>query len=89
MALTPAFLPCAEGVLGGVLTGAPFENRFPSLVTNSTLRGFTVAVYELGCAAGAVFSFFAGDWLGRRRSIMLGMTILAIGAILQFMVSPA
>jgi len=57
-------------------------------VTNSTLKGFTVAVYELGCAAGAVFSFFAGDYLGRRRSIILGMIVLAIGAILQFMVNP-
>ncbi|GAA6037160.1 hypothetical protein JCM8097_008765 [Rhodosporidiobolus ruineniae] len=74
-----------QGVLGGVLTGRPFETRFPSLVTNSTLQGFTVAVYELGCAAGAIFAFFYGDRLGRRLAIQLGMVVLSIGAILQFM----
>ncbi|GAA6026522.1 hypothetical protein JCM10207_004277, partial [Rhodosporidiobolus poonsookiae] len=37
------------------------------------------------CAAGAVFGFFYGDKLGRRRSIMLGMVVLSIGAILQFL----
>lgn len=75
-----------QGVLGGLLTGRPFQNRFPALTNNSTLRGFTVAVYELGCAAGAVFAFFCGDRLGRRQCIMLGMLVLSIGAILQFMV---
>ncbi|GAA5846259.1 hypothetical protein JCM9279_005879 [Rhodotorula babjevae] len=74
-----------QGVLGGLLTGRPFQRRFPSLTNNSTLRGFTVAVYELGCAAGAVFAFFCGDRLGRRQCIMLGMLVLSIGAILQFM----
>lgn len=77
-----------QGVLGGLLTGRPFQSRFPSLTTNSTLRGFTVAVYELGCAAGAVFAFFCGDRLGRRQCIMLGMLVLSLGAILQFMVRP-
>ncbi|GAA5863241.1 hypothetical protein JCM8547_002874 [Rhodosporidiobolus lusitaniae] len=74
-----------QGVLGGVLTGGPFRAQFPELTTNATLQGFTVAVYELGCAAGAVFAFFYGDKLGRRRSIMLGMVVLSIGAILQFL----
>lgn len=40
---------------------------------------------EIGCAFGAVFAFFAGDKLGRRNSIILGMIVLSIGAILQFM----
>ncbi|GJN93416.1 hypothetical protein Rhopal_006471-T1 [Rhodotorula paludigena] len=75
----------SEGVLGGLLTGDPFQRQFPMLTTNKTLQGFTVAVYELGCAAGAVFGFFFGDKLGRRQSIILGMFVLAIGAILQFM----
>ncbi|GAA5995732.1 sugar porter family MFS transporter [Rhodotorula paludigena] len=74
-----------QGVLGGLLTGDPFQRQFPMLTTNKTLQGFTVAVYELGCAAGAVFGFFFGDKLGRRQSIILGMFVLAIGAILQFM----
>lgn len=32
-----------------------------------------------------MFGFFYGDKLGRRNSIMLGMLVLSIGAILQFM----
>ncbi|POY74681.1 hypothetical protein BMF94_2443 [Rhodotorula taiwanensis] len=74
-----------QGVLGGLLTGRPFQERFPSLTTNSNLRGATVAIYEIGCAAGALFGFFFGDKLGRRNSIILGMIVLSIGAILQFM----
>lgn len=98
-----------QGVLGGLLTGRPFQEQFPSLTTNSNLRGATVAICaplslcsaavdsdsptdtsasladEIGCAFGAVFAFFAGDKLGRRNSIILGMIVLSIGAILQFM----
>ncbi|GAA5965893.1 hypothetical protein JCM8115_000737 [Rhodotorula mucilaginosa] len=74
-----------QGVLGGLLSGGPFQRRFPELTTNSNLRGATVAIYEIGCALGAVFGFFYGDKLGRRNSIMLGMLVLSIGAILQFM----
>ncbi|GAA5983612.1 hypothetical protein JCM10908_000352 [Rhodotorula pacifica] len=74
-----------QGVLGGLLTGGPFQRRFPELTTNSNLRGATVAIYEIGCAFGAVFGFFYGDSLGRRNSIILGMIVLSIGALLQFM----
>ncbi|GAA6026205.1 hypothetical protein JCM10207_005545 [Rhodosporidiobolus poonsookiae] len=73
-----------QGVLGGLLTGGPFQRQFPMLTTNKTLQGATVAIYEIGCAAGAVFGFSYGDKLGHRRSIMLGMVVLSIGAILQF-----
>lgn len=36
-----------------------------------------------GCLAGAVFILIFGDWLGRRRSIMLGGTVMIIGVIIQ------
>ncbi|EIM81381.1 general substrate transporter [Stereum hirsutum FP-91666 SS1] len=74
-----------QGILGGLLTGAPFEAQFPVLTTNANLQGATVAIYEIGCATGALATFFWGEHLGRRRGIMFGMIILAIGAILQFM----
>jgi predicted MFS family arabinose efflux permease len=72
-------------VLGGLLTGAPFEAQFPILASNSKLQGATVALYEIGCAIGALSIFFWGEHLGRRRGIIWGMIILTIGAILQFM----
>ncbi|KIY64080.1 general substrate transporter [Cylindrobasidium torrendii FP15055 ss-10] len=74
-----------QGVLGGLLTGRPFEEQFPELVVNSRLQGATVAIYEIGCATGAIFTFFYGEVMGRRRGIIWGMIILSIGAILQFM----
>ena len=71
-------------MLGGLLTGQPFQSQFPELTTNSTLRGTTVAIYEIGCALGALGIFFWGEQLGRRRGIIWGMIVLTIGAILQF-----
>ncbi|PSR79063.1 general substrate transporter [Coniella lustricola] len=73
-----------QGVMGGFLTSAPFEKTFPSISHgNSTLQGFTVAVYEIGCAAGALSVILYGDRLGRRQTVMIGQTILIIGAVLQ------
>ncbi|EEB90429.1 hypothetical protein MPER_11365, partial [Moniliophthora perniciosa FA553] len=74
-----------QGVLGGLLTGAPFQAQFPELTTNSNLQGATVAIYEIGCAFGALGIFVWGEKLGRRRGIIVGMAVLTVGAILQFM----
>ena len=70
--------------MGGFLTSPPFERTFPEISNgNSTLQGFTVAVYELGCAAGALSVIIGGDRFGRRVTVMLGELIIIIGAILQ------
>jgi MFS family permease len=42
-----------------------------------------VAVYELGCAAGALTVIISGDRFGRRVTVMLGESIIIVGAILQ------
>lgn len=42
-----------------------------------------VAVYELGCAAGALSVIISGDRFGRRLTVMAGELIIIIGAILQ------
>lgn len=36
-----------------------------------------------GCLVGALFILGAGDWLGRRYSIMIGAAIMIIGVVLQ------
>lgn len=70
--------------MGGFLTSDPFMRTFPTISNgNSTLQGFTVAIYEIGCAAGALSVILYGDRLGRRQTVMLGQAILIIGAILQ------
>lgn len=41
------------------------------------------AIYAVGCFFGAVIAFTVGERLGRKKAVMLGTTIMAVGAILQ------
>lgn len=41
------------------------------------------AIYDIGCFFGAIIAFTVGDRLGRKKAILLGTTIMTIGAILQ------
>jgi len=41
------------------------------------------SIYNIGCFIGAMSTIFTGDWLGRPKQILLGSTIIAIGAIIQ------
>ncbi|KAI0479387.1 general substrate transporter [Xylariaceae sp. FL0804] len=74
-----------QGVMGGFLTSEPFERTFPAIShgNSTTLQGFTVAVYEIGCAAGALSVMLGGDRYGRRVTVMLGQAILIAGSVLQ------
>ncbi|KAI0129745.1 general substrate transporter [Xylariales sp. AK1849] len=84
-----------QGVMGGILTMPSYLNLFPAInadaegissseaATRSTHQGITVASYNLGCFIGAILTIFIGNPLGRRRMIMLGTSIMVVGAILQ------
>jgi MFS family permease len=39
--------------------------------------------YEIGCFIGAVATAFIGERLGRRKSILWGVIIMIVGALLQ------
>lgn len=41
------------------------------------------AIYDVGCFLGAIFAFTLGERLGRKKSIFVGTTIMAVGTILQ------
>lgn len=41
------------------------------------------SVYNLGCFAGVLSTLFTGDRLGRPRVLILGSSVVALGAILQ------
>ena len=42
----------------------------------------------LGCLAGAIFILALGDFLGRRRSMMLGGATMILGVIIQVTAQP-
>ena len=80
-----------QGVMGSLLTLPTFYEQMPSMNTstkklkdkNATWQGFVVAVYEIGCLAGALATMYIGDKLGRRKTIVLGCAVMIIGAIIQ------
>jgi MFS family permease len=53
------------------------------LQNNPSLLGTVTAIYDVGCFFGAIFAFVIGDWLGRKKTILVGTTVMSIGAILQ------
>ncbi|KAF4155965.1 hypothetical protein CNMCM6936_003577 [Aspergillus lentulus] len=72
-----------QGVMSSIIDAQPFNDVFTATRGNSTMQGTVTAIYEIGCLAGAVFVLGAGDWLGRRKSIMAGATVMIIGVIIQ------
>ncbi|KAJ6153720.1 hypothetical protein N7470_006679 [Penicillium chermesinum] len=82
-----------QAVANGLLTLPAFIRVFPEIDTlntkgaqkshNSTIQGTTVAIYEVGCAIGALSCGVLGDKLGRRRTIFLAGCIAIVGVIIQ------
>ncbi|KAJ6104876.1 hypothetical protein N7486_003565 [Penicillium sp. IBT 16267x] len=71
-----------QAVMNGLVTLPTFLKVFP-LMKNSNIEGTTVAIYEIGCAVGALSCAFTGDILGRRRTIFTAGCIVLLGVILQ------
>jgi MFS family permease len=81
--------------MGGILTLKVFLDTFPMINPDadglttaessmrSTYQGIAIASYNLGCFIGAMITIFIGNPLGRKRVIMLGTSIMVVGAILQ------
>ncbi|BFZ53530.1 hypothetical protein PYCC9005_000555 [Savitreella phatthalungensis] len=70
-----------QGLLGGVLVGDQFIKHFED--PSPSTQGFVTSIYDIGCFVGCIVCLFIGDLLGRRRTIMAGVSIMAGGAILQ------
>ncbi|KAK5136393.1 hypothetical protein LTR08_003519 [Meristemomyces frigidus] len=47
------------------------------------MKGTMTSIYNIGCFIGAMSTLITGDKLGRPRQIILGSTVIAIGAIIQ------
>lgn len=77
-----------QGVMGSLLTLDSFRDTFSEInvmahPSKATFQGFVVAVYEIGCLAGALSTMYFGDKLGRRKTIFYGCIIMIIGATIQ------
>lgn len=69
-------------MFGGVIVTDDFLNTL-NIANNTSLQGTITAIYDIGCFFGAIAAFFIGDWLGRKKTVLVGTTIMSIGAILQ------
>lgn len=69
--------------MSGIITAPAFNNFFTPTKDNSTMQGLITAIYEIGCLIGAMFVLWTGDLLGRRKNIMVGAFIMALGVIIQ------
>ncbi|KAJ9631780.1 hypothetical protein H2203_000180 [Taxawa tesnikishii (nom. ined.)] len=71
-----------QGVFGGVVVTQDFLDTL-KLGNNASLLGTVTAIYDIGCFFGAIGAFVVGEPLGRKNTILLGTTIMSVGAILQ------
>ncbi|KAJ5886989.1 uncharacterized protein N7473_009663 [Penicillium subrubescens] len=73
-----------QGVFSGVVITQNFLELHDLVGPAKTKTLSTVtAIYDVGCFFGAILAFTVGERLGRKRAIMVGTTIMAVGAILQ------
>jgi sugar porter (SP) family MFS transporter len=71
-----------QGVFGGVIVTQDFLTTL-NLTNNTSLVSTITALYDIGCFFGAIAAFSIGERLGRKNAILVGTTIMTIGAILQ------
>lgn len=51
--------------------------------SRTTMLSTVTAIYDIGCFVGALLAFTAGERLGRKKSILVGTTIMLIGTVLM------
>lgn len=70
-----------QGLFGGILAGVRFQEMLGH--PNPIMSGLVTAIYDIGCALGAIAAFVFGERLGRRRSVILANIIVITGAAIQ------
>jgi MFS family permease len=70
-----------QGVFGNVIISENFLETFG--YPSANMQGVMTSIYNIGCFIGAMSTIWTGDMLGRPRQIMLGSTVIGIGAIIQ------
>ncbi|GLA08972.1 hypothetical protein AnigIFM60653_010776 [Aspergillus niger] len=73
-----------QGVFSGVVISQDFLQLHnlegPS---KTSLLGTVTAIYDVGCFLGSICAYWLGERLGRRKTVLVGTTVMAIGAVLQ------
>lgn len=73
-----------QGVFSGVVITQDFLEIHDLVGPSKTKTLSTVtAIYDVGCFFGAILAFTIGERLGRKKTVLAGTTIMAVGAILQ------
>ena len=70
-----------QGVFGGIIVGQEFQKYFHE--PSPALTGFVTSIYDLGCFAGAILTLFVGEWLGRKRMLIIFTVIMTTGIVIQ------
>lgn len=70
-----------QGLFGGILAGEGFSEMLGN--PSPTLTGLVTAIYDIGCALGAVGAFIWGERIGRKRSVIYANIIVIVGAAIQ------
>lgn len=50
---------------------------------HTSLLGTVTAIYDIGCFFGAVIAAWLGEKIGRRKTVLVGTSVMTVGAILQ------
>ncbi|KAL8832634.1 MAG: hypothetical protein Q9191_000150 [Dirinaria sp. TL-2023a] len=70
-----------QGVFGGIIVGHEFQQYFHD--PSPSMIGLVTSVYDLGCFAGAILALFVGEWLGRKRMLIVFTIIMTSGILVQ------
>ncbi|KAK2461111.1 hypothetical protein APHAL10511_006890 [Amanita phalloides] len=70
-----------QGVFGGIIVTPDFLRTMGN--PSAGLQGTIVSLYDIGCFFGAMSTFVIGEPLGRKKTFLIGVVIMSIGAILQ------
>lgn len=72
-----------QGLFGGILAGPGFQDMLGN--PSPTLTGLVTAVYDIGCACGAVAAFVFGERIGRKKSIIIANVIgMSLPGLVQY-----
>jgi hypothetical protein len=72
-----------NGLMGGFVNSPAFTGTFgidTKTGAGTNTIALVVSVYEIGCFIGAIVTSFVGDSLGRRKPVLIGVSVLIIGS---------